>query len=50
MSTLHDICQYVIAFAKMGNNLALASVLKQDRTNIKANWGGIEGIGIKSCR
>ncbi|EDV29701.1 uncharacterized protein TRIADDRAFT_52371 [Trichoplax adhaerens] len=44
VSTLHDICQYVIAFAKMGSSLTLSSVSKQNNTGIKANWGGIEGI------
>lgn len=45
ISSLHDICQYLCAHARLGSSHARLGSQKLEFSGVTADWGGTEGIG-----
>ena len=45
VSSLHDICQYLCAHARLGSSHARLGSQKLEFSGVTADWGGTEGIG-----
>ena len=48
MSSLHDICQFLCAHARLGSSHARLGSQKLEFSGVTADWGGTEGIGTDS--
>ena len=46
VSSLHDICQYLCAHARLGSSTARLGTQKVEFAGVTADWGGTEGIGM----
>lgn len=46
LSSLHDICQYLCAHARLGSSHARLGSQKLEFSGVTADWGGTEGIGM----
>ncbi|CAH3180891.1 unnamed protein product [Porites lobata] len=47
ISSLHDICQYLCAHARLGSSHARLGSQKLEFSGVTADWGGTEGIGAE---
>ncbi|XP_074637432.1 uncharacterized protein LOC141895506 [Acropora palmata] len=47
VSSLHDICQYLCAHARLGSSHARLGSQKLEFSGVTADWGGTEGIGAE---
>ncbi|XP_048579860.1 uncharacterized protein LOC5511107 isoform X2 [Nematostella vectensis] len=47
VSSMHDICQYLCAHARLGSSTARLGTQKLEFSGVTADWGGTEGIGAE---